>query len=64
MNIIFGHRISEENFWRNYFYRVSLICQASELNLMAQEGNNLESRTNIDATGEWLLEKTNHLSQL
>jgi len=22
--------ISEENFWRNYFYRVSLICQANE----------------------------------
>lgn len=23
-------RITEENFWRNYFYRVSLICQANE----------------------------------
>lgn len=23
--------ITEENFWRNYFYRVSLICQASDL---------------------------------
>lgn len=22
--------ITEENFWRNYFYRVSLICQASD----------------------------------
>lgn len=25
------HRITEENFWRNYFYRVSLIIQAGEL---------------------------------
>lgn len=23
--------ITEENFWRNYFYRVSLICQAGDL---------------------------------
>uniref|UniRef100_A0A1B6CPZ5 BSD domain-containing protein n=1 Tax=Clastoptera arizonana TaxID=38151 RepID=A0A1B6CPZ5_9HEMI len=37
--------ISEENFWRNYFYRVSLICQTSELNSMAQEGGgSIESR--------------------
>uniref|UniRef100_A0A1B6KKR3 BSD domain-containing protein n=1 Tax=Graphocephala atropunctata TaxID=36148 RepID=A0A1B6KKR3_9HEMI len=40
--------ISEENFWRNYFYRVSLICQASELNSMAQEGNTLESRISTE----------------
>uniref|UniRef100_A0A1B6G4E8 BSD domain-containing protein n=1 Tax=Cuerna arida TaxID=1464854 RepID=A0A1B6G4E8_9HEMI len=40
--------ISEENFWRNYFYRVSLICQASELNSMAQEGNTLDSRTSTE----------------
>jgi len=30
--------ISEETFWRNYFYRVSLIRQANELSSMAQEG--------------------------
>jgi hypothetical protein len=30
--------ISEEIFWRNYFYRVSLIRQANELSSMAQEG--------------------------
>ncbi|XP_054270717.1 synapse-associated protein of 47 kDa-like isoform X4 [Macrosteles quadrilineatus] len=41
--------ISEENFWRNYFYRVSLICQASELNSMAQEGNTLDNRTSEPA---------------
>ncbi|KAG8313251.1 Synapse-associated protein 1 [Homalodisca vitripennis] len=43
--------ISEENFWRNYFYRVSLICQASELNSMAQEGNTLDSRTSTEPAG-------------
>jgi hypothetical protein len=31
-------RINEETFWRNYFYRVSLIRQANELSSMAQEG--------------------------
>ena len=32
------YRINEETFWRNYFYRVSLIRQANELSSMAQEG--------------------------
>ncbi|CAH0561791.1 unnamed protein product [Brassicogethes aeneus] len=31
--------ISEENFWKNYFYRVSLICQANELSFMSREGD-------------------------
>ncbi|CAG9855418.1 unnamed protein product [Phyllotreta striolata] len=31
--------ITEENFWRNYFYRVSLICQANELSFMSREGD-------------------------
>ncbi|XP_037079831.1 synapse-associated protein of 47 kDa-like isoform X2 [Pollicipes pollicipes] len=30
--------INEETFWRNYFYRVSLIRQSSELSSLAQEG--------------------------
>ncbi|KAK0098449.1 hypothetical protein PV326_008212 [Microctonus aethiopoides] len=30
-------RISEENFWRNYFYRVSLLRQSHELNAMASQ---------------------------
>ncbi|XP_014219535.1 synapse-associated protein of 47 kDa isoform X3 [Copidosoma floridanum] len=29
--------ISEENFWRNYFYRVSLLRQSHEMNAMASE---------------------------
>lgn len=30
--------ITEEQFWRNYFYRVSLICQAAELGTLGNEG--------------------------
>ncbi|XP_044765643.1 synapse-associated protein of 47 kDa [Coccinella septempunctata] len=30
--------ISEENFWRNYFYRVSLICQANEMSFISKDG--------------------------
>ncbi|XP_067013012.1 synapse-associated protein 1 isoform X2 [Anabrus simplex] len=37
--------INEETFWRNYFYRVSLIRQANELSSMAQEGGEPASRT-------------------
>ncbi|KAK9498307.1 hypothetical protein O3M35_002970 [Rhynocoris fuscipes] len=32
--------INEQNFWRNYMYRVSLICQANELSSMVQENSN------------------------
>ncbi|KAG8230945.1 hypothetical protein J437_LFUL002978 [Ladona fulva] len=31
--------ISEDNFWRNYFYRVGLIRQSSELTSMAEESS-------------------------
>lgn len=38
--------ITEEQFWRNYFYRVSLICQASDLGTLgAQESENEGKRT-------------------
>ncbi|XP_076237637.1 synapse-associated protein 47kD isoform X2 [Calliopsis andreniformis] len=32
--------ISEENFWRNYFYRVSVLRQSHELNAMASQAEN------------------------
>lgn len=32
--------ITEENFWRNYFYRVSLICQAGDLGTLGQSEDN------------------------
>lgn len=30
-------RITEENFWRNYFYRVSLIIQAGDLGTLGTD---------------------------
>ncbi|CAK9819142.1 Synapse-associated protein of 47 kDa [Anthophora plagiata] len=41
--------ISEENFWRNYFYRVSVLRQSHELNAMAQAENPTQaSAGNVD----------------
>lgn len=34
-----SNRISEERFWRNYFYRVSLIKQSTQLTSLAAAGN-------------------------
>ncbi|KAG7199936.1 hypothetical protein KM043_014372 [Ampulex compressa] len=47
--------ISEENFWRNYFYRVSLLRQSHELNAMASQAENnpnqnLTSAGSVDQT--------------
>ncbi|XP_033210239.1 synapse-associated protein of 47 kDa isoform X2 [Belonocnema kinseyi] len=44
--------ISEENFWRNYFYRVSLLRQSHELNAMASqaESNPQNLTSSIDQT--------------
>ncbi|XP_020280194.1 synapse-associated protein of 47 kDa isoform X2 [Pseudomyrmex gracilis] len=43
--------ISEENFWRNYFYRVSLLRQGYELNAMAsqQEESNPNQTSTTDS---------------
>ncbi|XP_012135182.1 synapse-associated protein 47kD isoform X2 [Megachile rotundata] len=40
--------ISEENFWRNYFYRVSVLRQSHELNAMASQA---ENNQNLTSTG-------------
>ncbi|XP_017884209.1 synapse-associated protein of 47 kDa isoform X2 [Ceratina calcarata] len=37
--------ISEENFWRNYFYRVSVLRQSHELNTMANQAENNVNQT-------------------
>lgn len=49
--------VSEEEFWRNYFYRVSLLRQSHELNAMANQqqsennpNQNLTSTDSIDHT--------------
>ncbi|XP_012221526.1 synapse-associated protein of 47 kDa isoform X2 [Linepithema humile] len=49
--------ISEENFWRNYFYRVSLLRQGYELNAMVDQtesnpNQTLASTDSIDHTQE------------
>ncbi|XP_011139407.1 synapse-associated protein of 47 kDa isoform X3 [Harpegnathos saltator] len=50
--------ISEENFWRNYFYRVSLLRQGYELNSMASQAESnppnqtIASTDSIDHTQE------------
>lgn len=38
--ILLVARISEERFWRNYFYRVSLIKQSTQLTSLAATGMN------------------------
>lgn len=39
------YSVTEEQFWRNYFYRVSLIKQSAQLSAMAQQtGENICTR--------------------
>ncbi|KAF6205777.1 hypothetical protein GE061_019951 [Apolygus lucorum] len=42
--------ITEENFWRNYLYRVNLICQANEVSSMVQEseGGSVDRTNSVD----------------
>ncbi|EFN84541.1 Synapse-associated protein of 47 kDa, partial [Harpegnathos saltator] len=42
--------ISEENFWRNYFYRVSLLRQGYELNSMASQAESNPPNQTIAST--------------
>lgn len=42
--------ISEENFWRNYLYRVNLICQAAEVSNMAESAG--VGQTDSSAVGD------------
>lgn len=45
----FVDRVSEENFWRNYFYRVSLLRQQAEL--AAMEPGQPSNSGDVDPTG-------------
>lgn len=38
-------QVTEETFWRNYFYRVSLIKQSTQLTSLAQQTGNTEGRS-------------------
>ncbi|XP_070504481.1 synapse-associated protein of 47 kDa isoform X1 [Chironomus tepperi] len=44
--------ITEENFWRNYFYRVSLIVQAGELGTLGTDDAFGKREDDDDVTGE------------
>lgn len=45
-------RINEESFWQNYFYRVNLICNASNLeSLESTDYNTASSNVNSNLTG-------------
>ncbi|XP_066907043.1 synapse-associated protein of 47 kDa [Halyomorpha halys] len=43
--------INEENFWRNYLYRVNLICQAAEVSNMAESATVGSGPTETSAVG-------------
>lgn len=45
--IVLTYRITEENFWRNYFYRVSLIVEAGDLGTLGSE-NEFTKRASSD----------------
>ncbi|CAF0922561.1 unnamed protein product [Adineta ricciae] len=46
-------QINEETFWRNYFYRVSLIKQSTQLSALANQNRNTESADgNSDLSNE------------
>ncbi|XP_078699672.1 synapse-associated protein 1-like isoform X3 [Branchiostoma floridae x Branchiostoma belcheri] len=45
-------QIQEENFWRNYFYRVSLIKQSTQLSSMAQDNSKPKETDNKEAPQE------------
>ncbi|KAI4478098.1 hypothetical protein M0804_012289 [Polistes exclamans] len=57
--------VSEDEFWRNYFYRVSLLRQSHELNAMANQqqsenpNQNLSTTDSIDHTQVMLVVETN-----
>ncbi|XP_042221865.1 synapse-associated protein 1-like isoform X4 [Homarus americanus] len=40
--------INEETFWRNYFYRVGLIRQSTELSSLEREGVDAANKTTAD----------------
>ncbi|XP_072036090.1 synapse-associated protein 1-like isoform X3 [Amphiura filiformis] len=49
-------QVTEENFWRNYFYRVSLIKQSSQLTSLANASGEQSSKT--DSSGKKPVEET------
>ncbi|XP_049885678.1 synapse-associated protein of 47 kDa isoform X2 [Pectinophora gossypiella] len=51
--------ITEENFWRNYFYRLSLICQANEADAAASRQTSADDSQDDKSSSESVVEKAN-----
>ncbi|XP_061725580.1 synapse-associated protein of 47 kDa isoform X4 [Cydia pomonella] len=49
--------ITEENFWRNYFYRLSLICQANEADAVAAGSRQASADDSQDDSNELILKE-------
>lgn len=45
------YSITEESFWRNYFYRVSLICQAADLGTLGDSNEFVKRGASEDTEG-------------
>ncbi|XP_071149520.1 uncharacterized protein [Mytilus edulis] len=57
-------QVKEDVFWRNYFYRVSLIKQPNQLTTLAQEGSSLGSRSDDNQEKELETDRTIMWSRL
>ncbi|CAF1544892.1 unnamed protein product, partial [Didymodactylos carnosus] len=57
-------QINEETFWRNYFYRVSLIKQSAQLSALAHETTSNNSSTNSRSSSKERLRRTSESEKL
>lgn len=55
--------ITEENFWRNYFYRVSLICQANEADAAGGRQSSAEDSQDDKSASDDLVAKEKALKE-
>ncbi|KAI5645895.1 BSD domain-containing protein [Phthorimaea operculella] len=49
--------ITEENFWRNYFYRLSLICQANEADAASSRQQSADDSQDDKSSSESVVER-------
>ncbi|UJR15111.1 hypothetical protein I4U23_002077 [Adineta vaga] len=55
-------KITEESFWCNYFYRVSLIKQSTQLNALANENTNSQAINEADTSSTHADRRTSELN--
>ncbi|CAH4027363.1 unnamed protein product [Pieris brassicae] len=56
--------ITEENFWRNYFYRVSLICQANEADAVARQSSADDSQDSKSASEDLIAKESQSIDDV